>query len=67
MYLIHYTSRQNTNFKKNSFGQINDTKSAFFFFRELQLIATVCVIFHSRFCFVFIKVYIFVQKNAWTL
>ena len=28
---------------------------------------TVCGIFHSRFRFVFIKVYIFVQQNAWTL
>ena len=27
---------------------------------------TVCGIFHFRFRFVFIKVYIFVQKNAWT-
>ena len=28
---------------------------------------TVCEIFHFRFRFVFIKVYIFVQQNAWTL
>ena len=28
---------------------------------------TVRGIFHFRFCFVFIKVYIFVQENAWTL
>ena len=28
---------------------------------------TVCGIFHFRFHFVFVKVYIFVQKNAWTL
>ena len=26
-----------------------------------------CVIFHFRFRFVFIKFYIFVQQNAWTL
>ena len=28
---------------------------------------TVCGIFHFRFRFVFIKDYIFVQQNAWTL
>ena len=28
---------------------------------------TVCGIFHFRFCFTFINVYIFVQQNAWTL
>ena len=28
---------------------------------------TVCGIFQFRFCLVFIKVYIFVQQNAWTL
>ena len=28
---------------------------------------TVCGIFHFRFRFVFIKVYIFVQHGAWTL
>ena len=28
---------------------------------------TMCGIFHFRFCFVFIKVYIFVQQNAWLL
>ena len=27
----------------------------------------VCGVFHFWFCFVFIKVYIFVQQNAWTL
>ena len=53
-----------------------------FFFRELQLITvlllicdshkirlrkTVCGIFHFRFHFVFIKVYIFVQQNVLAL
>ena len=50
-----------------------------FFCRELQLITvlllicevglskTVCGIFHFRFRFVFIKVYIVAQQNAWTL
>ena len=28
---------------------------------------TVCEIFYFRFGFIFIKVYIFVQQNAWTL
>ena len=28
---------------------------------------TVCRIFHFRFRFVFFKVYIFVQQNAWTI
>ena len=28
---------------------------------------TVCGIFHFRFLFIFIKVYNFVQQNAWTL
>ena len=28
---------------------------------------TVCGIFHFQLCFVFIKVYIFVQQNAWAL
>ena len=41
------------------------------FLNELKhnvcLSKTVCGIFHFRFCFVFIKVYIFVQQNAWTL
>ena len=47
-----------------------------FFFRELQLITvlfliydskTVCRVFHFRFPFVFIKVYTFIQQNARTL
>ena len=34
---------------------------------EVRPSKTVCGIFHFRFRFVFIKVYIFVQQNAWTL
>ena len=34
---------------------------------NVSLSKTVCAIFHFKFRFVFIKVYIFVQKNAWTL
>ena len=34
---------------------------------KVRLSKTVCGIFHFRFGFVFIKVYIFVQQNAWTL
>ena len=34
---------------------------------KVRLSKTVCGIFHFRFCSVFIKVYIFVQQNAWTL
>ena len=34
---------------------------------KVWLSKTVCGIFHSQFHFVFIKVYIFVQQNAWTL
>ena len=34
---------------------------------KVCLYKTVCGIFHFRFRFVFIKVYIFVQQNAWTL
>ena len=34
--------------------------------RKLCLSKTVRRIFHFRFRFVFIKVYIFVQQNAWT-
>ena len=34
---------------------------------EVRLSKTMCEIFHFRFRFVFIKVYIFVQQNAWTL
>ena len=34
---------------------------------KVRLSKTVCGIFHLRFRFVFIKVYIFVQQNAWTL
>ena len=34
---------------------------------KVRLSKTVCGIFHFWFRFVFIKVYIFVQNNAWTL
>ena len=34
---------------------------------KVCLSKTVCGIFHFRFHFVFIKVYIFVQQNAWSL
>ena len=34
---------------------------------KVCLSKTVCEIFHFRFCFVFLKVYIFAQQNAWTL
>ena len=34
---------------------------------KVRLSKTVCGIFHFRFRFVFIKVYIFVQQNAWAL
>ena len=34
---------------------------------KIRLSKTVSGIFHFRFCFVFIKVYIFVQQNAWSL
>ena len=34
--------------------------------RKVIFFKTVCGIFHLRFRSVFIKVYIFVQQNAWT-
>ena len=34
---------------------------------KVRLSKTVCGIFHFQFRFVFIKVYIFVQQNAWTI
>ena len=34
--------------------------------RKVGLSKTVCGIFHFRFRFIFIKVYIFFQQNAWT-
>ena len=34
---------------------------------KVCLFEIVCVIFHFRLRFVFIKVYIFVQQKAWTL
>ena len=35
--------------------------------RKVHFSKTVCGTFHFRFRFVFIKVYIFVQQNAWAL
>ena len=35
--------------------------------QKVCLSKTVCGIVHFQFCFVFIKVYIFVQQKAWTL
>ena len=35
--------------------------------RKVRLSKTVCRIFHFRFRFVFVTVYLFVQQNAWTL
>ena len=35
--------------------------------QKIRLSKTVCGIFHSRFHFVFIKVYIFAQQHSWTL
>ena len=34
---------------------------------KVRLSKTVCGIFHFRFRFAFIRVYIFVQQNAWTI
>ena len=34
---------------------------------NVYLFKTVCWVFHFSFRFIFIKVYIFVQQNAWTL
>ena len=34
---------------------------------KVRSFKTVCGIFHFRFRFILIKVYIFVQQNAWTL
>ena len=34
---------------------------------KVRLSKTACGIFHFRFRFAFIKVYIFAQQNAWTL
>ena len=34
---------------------------------KVRLSKNVCEIFHFRFHFVFIKVYIFIQQNAWTI
>ena len=34
---------------------------------KVRLSKTVCGIFHFRFCFVFINVYISAKQNAWTL
>ena len=34
---------------------------------KVPLSKTMCGIFHFRFCFIFIKIYIFLQQNAGTL
>ena len=34
---------------------------------KVRLPKTMGGVFHLRFCFIFIKVYIFVQQNAWIL
>ena len=34
---------------------------------KVRLFKTMCGIFHFRFRFLFVKVYIFLQQNAWTL
>ena len=68
-------------FKKFPSDKINGTKNALsrapthhsstfnlrLLYELVRLSKTVCGIFHFRFCFIFIKVYIFVQQNAWTL
>ena len=66
--------------KKFPSDKINGTKNALFFHtftfnlrflfelkHKVHLSKTVCEIFHFRSRFVFIKVCIFVQQNAWTL
>ena len=61
---------------KNAFFPFASSNSSRFYFTLVILIwaeaqgsssETVHGIFHFRFCFVFIKVYIFVQQNALTL
>ena len=82
VYSVYYTLRQNTNVKKFPSGKINNTKNARFFLSrapthhsftfnlrflyELKHISQ-CGVSIFRFCFIFIKVYIFVQENACTL
>ena len=39
----------------------------FYYEHEVRLSETMCAISHFWFRFAFIKVYIFVQQNAWTL
>ena len=68
--------------KQFPLNKINGTKNGLFFLLQapthhsftfnLQLLyahlsKTVCEISNFWFCFLFIKVYIFVQQNAWTL
>ena len=69
--------------KKFPLDKINGTKNALFllsrtpthhsftsnlrFLHKVPLSETMSGIFHFRFGFVFIKVFIFVQQNAWTL
>ena len=73
-----YIEIKKTNVKKFPSDKINGTKNAqphhssTFNLRLLhelkhnvRLSKSVCGIFHCQFCLVFIKVYIFVQRNAW--
>ena len=82
-YTIHWDNTQIlqiSNFLKQN--ELVQKMPSFFFFHELfffplwfsyelkhkiRLSKTLCGIFHFQFCFIFIKVYIFTQQNAWTL
>ena len=71
VYSIYYTFTKNTNLENFPSDKINGTKNAFFILSRApahrNFCLFVCGIFHFRFRFVFINVYIFVQQNAWTL
>ena len=60
-------------FKKNFFKQNKHYKNMYQydFLYDLKhkvcLSKTVCGVLHFQFCFVFIKFYISVKQNAWTL
>ena len=74
-YSIHYTLRYNTNVKKICFRHDKRYKKCPLFSlrflyevkHKVRLSKTIRGFFHVRFRHVFIKVYIFVQQNAWTL
>ena len=72
-YSIHFTTRQTKMFKKFPSDKINGTKMPSFFLHGLQLITVLLLIrdfydYHFRFCFDFIKVYIyFFQQKVWNL